>query len=560
MADDDRPPTRKKPRAAPARKAARPKPTPVAAGTGTWRDTAAVRVRMYRHGLGDCFLLTFPTPGGADFQVLIDCGVILGTPKGAERIRRVVEDLRSETSVAGVPTLDVLVATHEHWDHLSGFVDARAEFDQFAIKAVWMAWTEDPTDPQAKAYRAVRAKKVQALRSGVAHLKARLVEAEALGADGQSGSAGAEFRRVAAVLSFFGIDPDEPLGPADPDGVGAAAAAKLGVADAMDWCRDRVAAPAFLSPGAVVEPAGVAGLKVYVLGPPRDRRHLLKSLPTARGREAYELDGAGDLGAARAFLGLDPATPGANATRAALAQGAPFDRKYRIEVAAAAKTDFFRDHYFGTGPADADAGGWRRIDGTGLAEASAFALRLDGDTNNTSLALAFELPDGRVLLFPGDAQVGNWESWHADPDDMPRVFEAGGRKVTAKELLAHTAVYKVGHHGSHNATLRALGLELMPKGEFVALVPVDTYVAHEKKGWDKMPFEPLLAALHAQTGGRVIVADQPLSALPAGTFAPGEAQDSGDTIDDPEDPAVKRPLFVDYFLPAAPRKRHAAPH
>lgn len=33
--------------------------------------------------------------------------------------------------------------------------------------------------------------------------------------------------------------------------------------------------------------------------------------------------------------------------------------------------------------------------------------------------------------------------------------------VTAHELLARTVFYKVGHHGSHNATLRALGLELM---------------------------------------------------------------------------------------------------
>ena len=40
-----------------------------------------------------------------------------------------------------------------------------------------------------------------------------------------------------------------------------------------------------------------------------------------------------------------------------------------------------------------------------------FALKIDNDVNNTSLALALELADKRVLLFPGDAQVGNWLSW-----------------------------------------------------------------------------------------------------------------------------------------------------
>ena len=39
------------------------------------------KVRMYRHGLGDCFLVSLKrgTKGAADYRILIDCGVILGT-------------------------------------------------------------------------------------------------------------------------------------------------------------------------------------------------------------------------------------------------------------------------------------------------------------------------------------------------------------------------------------------------------------------------------------------------------------------------------------------------
>ena len=53
---------------------------------------------MYRHGLGDCFLLTFPRKGsGASksarpYHVLIDCGIIPGTPEGVARIRQVADE------------------------------------------------------------------------------------------------------------------------------------------------------------------------------------------------------------------------------------------------------------------------------------------------------------------------------------------------------------------------------------------------------------------------------------------------------------------------------------
>ena len=41
---------------------------------------------------------------------------------------------------------------------------------------------------------------------------------------------------------------------------------------------------------------------------------------------------------------------------------------------------------------------------------------MGNDTNNSSLVLAFELgKGGKVLLFTGDAQRGNWASWAAHP-------------------------------------------------------------------------------------------------------------------------------------------------
>ena len=112
-------------------------------------------------------------------------------------------------------------------------------------------------------------------------------------------------------------------------------------------------------------------------------------------------------------------------------------------------------------------------------------LNVDGLANNSSLALAIELsPNGRVLLFPGDAQMGNWLSWFGKVEypggeghgkEMVWALD-DGRKVDAKDLLARTVLYKVGHHGSHNATLKHGGLEAMGTrwpDEFVAMLPVD---------------------------------------------------------------------------------------
>ena len=119
---------------------------------------------------------------------------------------------------------------------------------------------------------------------------------------------------------------------------------------------------------------------------------------------------------------------------------------------------FLQRHYFGlSSDIGEQAQSWRRIDEDWLGSAAQFALNLDSATNNTSLVLAIELsPGGEVLLFPADAQVGNWLSWQKVQWSLD-----GNKTVTATDLLKRTVFYKVGHHGSHNATLREHGLELI---------------------------------------------------------------------------------------------------
>jgi len=74
---------------------------------------------MYRQGLGDCFLLTFPGRE-RESHLLIDFGVLLGTEDAKRTMRQIAHQIVEATG----GRLDVLVATHEHWDHVSGFMQA----------------------------------------------------------------------------------------------------------------------------------------------------------------------------------------------------------------------------------------------------------------------------------------------------------------------------------------------------------------------------------------------------------------------------------------------------
>lgn len=458
-----------------------------------------VKIRMYRQGLGDCFLLAFPTGAGRPFYMLIDCGVLMGTEDAADKMRRVAESLRDSTG----GRIDVLVATHQHWDHLSGFDQAREVFDQIEIGEVWVAWTEDPDNELAGRLRARRR----------AHLRALTGAARSLRAAGDGGKAGA----LEAVLGFFG-DLGVDGRPSRIEG-------------ALGYVLGRGKPPRYRTPGEVLDLAG--GARAYVLGPPEDEALLLRSDPSSRASEVYEkrLQLSPETAFFAAVLAEAPAESPMDKDLRNLSF--PFEEVYRVDPAKAQADPFFQEHYYGAAGEEKEAA-WRQIEEDWLGAADTLALQLDSDTNNTSLALAIELsPGGKVLLFPGDAQVGNWLSWQ----------NLGS--VDATDLLRRTAFYKVGHHASHNATLREKGLELMERPDLVAMIPVDEAMAHKPKGgnpdgWD-MPFAPLLERLKAKTHGRVLRADT--GAPPPGDL--GEADREAFAAG-----RIETPLYLEITIPA----------
>jgi hypothetical protein len=429
----------------------------------------AVRVRMYRQGLGDCFLVTFD-PGGSEVHVLIDCGSLGATTTGVT-LGQVVADIRKVTN----DHLHLLVGTHEHQDHVCGFRNCKADFQKIEVDRVWMAWTENPKDALAKQVEKYKGD------LGVAVANAANALALTSAVDNESKELG---DAIKSVLGFVG----------DVSALGASGLAKT-IDEAMQFVRTGFGKDArYFSPGgAAIEEDWLPGFRFYVLGPPRSLA-ALSNLGDHDSDELYHISSGLNTGAAfRASGGaLDPSS---------CENEMPFDGRFRRKAddpMLAATMRNYRDQ----------SQSWRRVDNDWLHAAADLALQLDSMTNNTSLALAIErVSDGKILLFPADAQQGNWLSWHNA--DMAWTFD-GTKKKTAAELLAATVFYKVGHHSSHNGTAKGKGLELMvQEDELVAFIPVDRAVAlkrNPKDSW-QMPARPLYLNLLQKCQGRVIRSD-----------------------------------------------------
>ena len=430
--------------------------------------------------------------------------------RDAKFMTRIVEHIRDTVLDGKTGTkarLDVVVATHEHKDHLSGFNQARDVFNkQFDFGAVWLGWTENLTKPEIKKIKEAKKKAISRLRAALA---SPLAGAAALDS-------------VAALLGFSEDDDNTGSGK---------------IAEALEYLKLRgkdAGDLQYLEPGAGPFTL-VDGVRVYVLGPPRDPILLKGSEVTERMKNegvVYHLSRTGDAGIDALGAAIS-STPGTDEDRFH-----PFSAEHRITRKLPLPNDtgsrnnpyFAGIRAFVVATYDDPAQTWRRIDEDWLTAFGQLALDLDNDTNNTSLVLAFEFEKtGEVFLFVGDAQVGNWRSWATLEFNVP----GRDKPMPAHDLLDRTVFYKVGHHCSHNATLRNGGLELMTREDLVAFVPLDeaTAKAQGKKGWD-MPAGPLFTALRDKTKERVVISDVtktiPQAASTAGVLATG--------------------TYVDYFL------------
>jgi hypothetical protein len=114
---------------------------------------------------------------------------------------------------------------------------------------------------------------------------------------------------------------------------------------------------------------------------------------------------------------------------------------------------------------------------------------LDSAMNNTSVILLLEVGATR-LLFPGDAQIENWS------------FALG--KPEVRRLLSGVDLYKVGHHGSRNATPKTLWnlfekKSSSPRARMTSLLSTLPGKHGDADSQTEVPRKTLLAALRKST-------------------------------------------------------------
>jgi hypothetical protein len=453
-------------------------------------------IRMYRlNELGDCFLLSFAA-GRSTSHMLIDCGSFSNSGASIERLQEIAGQISADLKGKD---LDVVVGTHQHNDHVSGFLHCESEFAAMGINEVWLSWLDDPRDASARRighdYNNLRLQLLGAARS-----------LQQVAGSRPLGAAAAESVDVlTALMGFSGLAADKDKDPPEVPAKAVAALKKLG--------REK---PRYLKPGQVLEMPGLpaGSVRMHVLGPPRDDASLFRKDP--RTGESYDHA----LTVTTRLAGQFVRAAAAHAGNAGTASG---DDDYPFVARDQRRKEATPSKALAAAMARYDHAGaaWRKIDDDWMQQAASMALFLDKFTNNSSVVLAIELVEsGKVLLFAADAQTGNWSSWDT-------VAWPAGHAGT-DDLLARTVFYKVGHHASHNATL-VKTFEKTGGPELCAFIPVHKQDPNvrKKNGW-KMPAKGLFKRLVEKTKGRVLQMDgvNPPECDPEGA-ARGAWEDAG---------------------------------
>ncbi len=422
-------------------------------------------IRMFKVGaLGDCFLLRF-IEEEEQFNILIDCGAYWNSDAAETRLKLIAQEIQE---LVGDNQLDIVVGTHQHNDHYSGFWFAKETFENIGAEHVWLSWMNEPGNEDAEAIL----EEHHNLRLALQNIRSAL----SLRGD-QAGKALLE-----EVESL--VDVNEDVRPNNPV---FAAKKRISVPDEGLKTIRNMGPESYLHPGQI-KAIFEEKVKVYVLGPPKNYKSLRDTNPNKG--QSYDKHLKGLHHRATEVLKTIEAANDESAN-----ESFPFNSNFKNKLEES-QTDLPKliQQYFDN-PA-------QRIDDSWTKSAEQLAIRLNSYTNNTSLVLAFELVEsGKVLLFVGDAQMGNWLSW----DKVE--WEDG--KEHLEQLLEQTVFYKVGHHGSHNSTLKP-ALEAMTHPELMAMIPVDKNdpnISSRKRPW-KMPAAKLYERLLEKTKGRVLRMDE----------------------------------------------------
>ena len=349
-----------------------------------------LRIRTYHVGFGDCFLLSFEYAKGPARHVLIDYGSTGLPPKTPKtRMMDIAEDIRKRT--AG--KLHAVVATHRHKDHISGFEtkkNGKGTGDVIRTlkpDLVVQPWTEDPDiGPNATGPAAV---------AGGDKRVAMLSSMQSVAALTMTQTRSTRYFNKGLRDQFYFLGESNIANPAAVKNL-----MTMGKKTEYVYAGKKTALEKVLP-----------GVKVDVLGPPTVKQTATVKKQRARDpNEFWQLQARAMNAASGTNTGGELLFPKHVRSRG---PKFPVDTRWLVYHA-------------------------RNIRGDNLLQ---IVRMLDKAMNNTSVILLLRV--GKVsLLFPGDAQIENWQ-YALD-------------NKTNRQLLAGVDVYKVGHHGSLNATPKTL--------------------------------------------------------------------------------------------------------
>lgn len=347
---------------------------------------SGVTITSYQVGFGDCFLLSFHY--GADKRhVLMDFGTKLRS-----QTKFAVDMVANAQQIAKDcgGKLTMVIATHRHYDHISGFETKKGgKGPGDIIRAlkpdlVIQPWTEDPklaknaTAPAADKSRVKSLAHMQAFAGAVAFAPRGLLPARAKDSKDAADS---------KALSYLGGDNITN---------------RAAVENLMTMGRLK---PKYLQLGSPLDVSALLpGVTIHVLGPPT-----IKQADAAGQNLGHYASSSEEYWKLQARAATqDPPSTSKPVLPGRRRRNPPPQVRWFIQQLRKMRQDSVLQ----------------------------IVRTLDDTINNTSLILLMEV-GGKKLLFPGDAQLENWECALADKKNVA--------------LLSDVNVYKVGHHGSKNA-------------------------------------------------------------------------------------------------------------
>jgi hypothetical protein len=100
-----------------------------------------VKLRIYNVRFGDCVLVSFGAP---EKHVLVDFGNAPSMLPSQGSANDVFEPIAKDISARTNKRLDLVVMSHEHMDHMEGFLHQKKVFDAIDVKEVWMSVMSRP--------------------------------------------------------------------------------------------------------------------------------------------------------------------------------------------------------------------------------------------------------------------------------------------------------------------------------------------------------------------------------------------------------------------------------